>query len=268
MIPLHRKQFPSSKDELAQAIDQALRSLANKSSPLVDVHSRVFPYLDEIAINFDGAKFDSPPPAPPAVLGETKLACEAALVTLSARNVSVRGVPLDLRMEARDVVFHKGEDANGELVLIVQKACDGHIVISTAQLDLENAIAQMGGREAHRHGIIIEQLRLAMRARGARSLAADIRVQARKFLLRTKIDIYGQLDIGDDFVAKISQLKCKSEGAIGSLACGALEPFLQKLEGKTFPLNSLLLGDIQLRDIHIAVGDTVELTITFGTSGE
>src|ERR1700731_1325270 len=108
MIALHLRRFLSSNDELARAIDRALRRFAQKSDHLGNVRSRLFPYLDEIAINFDGAQFDSLPPAPPVVVGETKLACEAAIVTLSARNVFVRGVPLDLRMEARDVVFHQG----------------------------------------------------------------------------------------------------------------------------------------------------------------
>jgi len=266
MIALHCTQFLSSKDELAQAIDRALRRLAQKSEPLVNVRSRVFPYLDEIAINFDRAQFDSRPPAPPVVVGETKLACEAAIVTLSARNVSVRGVPLDLHMEARDVVFHQGRDGNSEVVLIAHKVRDGQIVVSAAQPDLENAIVEIGGREASPHGIVIEQVRLTMRARGARSIAADIGIRARKFLLRAKIDISVQLDIDGDFVAEISKLKCKSHGAIGSLACSALEPYLRQLEGRTLSLKSLPLGEIQLRDIRIAVADTVELTVDFGTA--
>ena len=266
MIALHCTHFPSSKDELAQAIDRALRRFVQKSDPLVNVRSRVFPYLDEIAINFDGAQFDSRPPAPPVVVGETKLACEAAILTLSARNVSVRGVPLDLRMEARDVVFHQGRDGNSEVVLIAHKVRDGQIVISATQPDLENAIVEIGGREASPHGIAIEQVRLTMRACGPRSIAAEIGIRARKFLLRAKIDISVQLDIDDDFVAKISKLKCKSHGAIGSLACSALEPYLRQLEGHTLSLKSLPLGEIQLRDIRIAVLDTIELTIDFGTA--
>src|ERR1700736_6703358 len=168
MLPLHRKQFPSSKDELAQALNEGLRRFAPKSNPLVDVRSRVFPYIDEIAVNLDREQFDLVPSAASPVVGETKPALEAAVVTLSARNISVRGVRMDLRLEARDVVFHKGEDANGDAVLIVQKARDGHIVISAAQLNLEEAMARIGGAEARRHGITIEQLRLAMRARGRR----------------------------------------------------------------------------------------------------
>src|SRR5438552_18224891 len=99
MIALHCTQFLSSKDELAQAIERALRRLAQKSEPLVNVRSRVSPYLDEIAINFDRAQFDSRPPAPSVVDRETKIACEAAFVILSAGNDSVRGVALDLNME-------------------------------------------------------------------------------------------------------------------------------------------------------------------------
>jgi hypothetical protein len=266
MIALHCTQFLSSTDELAQAIDRALRGFAQKSDPVVNVRSRMFPYLDEIAINFDGAQFDSRLPAPPVVVGETKLACEAAIVTLSAQNVSVRGVPLDLRMEARDVVFHQGRDGNSEVVLITHKVRDGQIVVSATQRDLENAIVEIGGREARPRGIAIEQVRLRMRACGARSIAADIGIRARKFLLRAQIDISVQLDIDDDFVAKISQLKCKSDGAIGSLACGALEPHLRQLEGRTLSLKSLPPGEIQLRDIRIAVVDNVELIVDFGTA--
>jgi hypothetical protein len=109
-------------------------------------------------------------------------------------------------------------------------------------------------------------VRLALRARGARSLAVNVRLQAKKFLFRANIDIAGQLDVTDDFVAKASQLKCKGEGTVGSLACGVLEPHLKKLEGASFPLMSLPLGQIKLRDIRIAVADTVEVTADFGSA--
>jgi hypothetical protein len=265
MLSLLRKEFPSSKGDVAHALDQALRRFVQKPGPLVDLRSRVFPCIDEIAINIDGARFDSPLPPLAKTEGETNLAFEASMVTLSGRNISVRGIPLDLRLEMRDVVFHKGEDGNGQAVLVLQKARDGHAVVSAAQLALEEAIAKIGGREARRRGIHIEQVRLSMRARGQRSLAADVRVQARKFLFRAKVDIYGQLDIDDEFVGKIADLKCKGDGAIGSLACGALEPFFRQLSAKSFPLKSLPLGEIQLRDLHVAVADTVEVTIDFGS---
>jgi hypothetical protein len=263
MISLRRKQLPSSKDELARAIDDALRRYVSKPGPIVDVRSRVFPYLDEIAINLDGAQFDSPPPAPPAAAGERKPAFEAALVRLSAQNISVRGVPANLQIEAHHVVLQKTDDANGEIILLPQKARDGHLTIAAVQLDLEEVLAKFVESQARPHGIAIEQVRLSIRERGPRSLAAEVRIQARKLLFRAKIDIYGQLDIDELFVARISQLKCKSTGAIGVRACSALQPHLERFEGKTFSFKSLPLGDTRLHDLRIAVTDTVEITIDF-----
>lgn len=265
MISLGRKDFPSPRDDLAQALDQALHRLVQKKGRIVDLRSRVFPLVDEIRINLDGAKLDSPLPPLAKVEGETALAFETAVVTVTGRNMSVRGVPLDLRMEMRDVVFDKGNDANGEAVLVLHRAREGQLVLSAAQLDLEEAIVRIAGERARLYGIELEQVRLAMRARSRRSLAADLQMWGKKFFARAKIDIYAQFDMTNEFVVKISQLKCKGDGKLGSFACATLQPLFQRALEKSFPLKSIpLFGDLQLRDIHVAVADTVEITIDFG----
>jgi hypothetical protein len=265
MLNLGRKDFPSPKDDLAQALDAALHRFVQKSGWIVDLRSRVFPLVDEIRINLDGAKFDfrTLPFTNPE--GETKPAFEAALVTVSGRHISVYGVAIDLRMETRDVVFHKGADAKGDAVLVAHKAREGQLVLSAAQLDLEEAIGRIAGGRARLYGIDLERVRLAMRARSRRSLAADIQIWAKKFFTRAKIDIYAQLDVSNEFVVKISQLKCKGDGKLGSFACAALQPLFARTIERSFPLKSIPLGEIQLRDIHVAVADTVELTIDFGS---
>ncbi|MEY2542406.1 MAG: hypothetical protein QOI22_2008 [Verrucomicrobiota bacterium] len=265
MLPLNSKDFPQSASDFERAVEEGLRRYVRKDGRIVTISARVFPYLDEVAMNLDGAQIDSSLLAPVSLAGETKHACEAAIVTMGARNVLIQGVPVSLRMEVRDVVFHQGKDAAGDAFLVVQKAREGHIVVSAEQLDLEKMIAEAARVQAAKNGVSIENVRLALRARGARSIAANVRLQAKKLLFRANIDIAGQLDITDDFVAKTSQLKCKGDGAIGSLACGVLEPHLQRLNGATFPLMSLPLGEIRLRDIRIAVADTVEITADFGT---
>ena len=266
MISLGRKDFPSPRQDLAQALDDALHRFVQKSGRIVDLRSRVFPLVDEIRINLDRSKFDSPTPPPAKAEGGTALAFEAALVTVSGRNISVCGVPLDLRMEMRDVVFHKGADASGDAVLVIHRAHEGQLVVSAGQLDLEEAIARLGGEKARLWGVDLEQVRLAMRARSRRSLAADIKVQAKKFFARANINIYAQLDISNDFVVKVSEFKCKGDGKLGLFACAALAPLSEKLKSNTFPLKSLPLGGLQIVDVHVAVADTVELTIDFGAS--
>jgi hypothetical protein len=266
MIPLFRKLFPSHKADLTEALDEALHRFVEKPGTIVDLRARVFPYIDLIAINLDGGIVDPSPPAMAPAEGETGRAFECAKINVSGRRISVGGVPLDLRTEMRDVVCDWGYDTSAEAVLILRSAREGQLVISGAQLALEESIKRIVGAKARLYGIALEQVRLAMRARGRRSLAADISVVAKKFFARAKIDIYVQLDITNEFVVKISQLKCKGDGKLGSFACSTLQPMFERVMEKSFPLRSIpFLGEIQLRDIHVAVADTVDLTVDFGS---
>ena len=265
MISLGRKDFPSPRGDLAEALDDALHRFVEKPGPIVDLRSRVFPLVDEIRINLDGAIVDSSPPPLAKAEGETARAFETSLVSANGRRIAVLGVPIDLRMEMHDVIFDKGSDLNGDAVLILRRAREGQFVISSGQLDFEEAIVRIAGERARLYGIELEQVRLALRARSRRSLAADLHVQAKKFFARAKIDIYIQVDISTEFVVKISQLKCKGDGKLGSFACATLQPLFQRLLDKSLSLKSIPLGEIQLRDIHVAVADTVDLTVDFGS---
>lgn len=266
MIPLQRKKFPDSKTELAAALEEAFRPYIKKDGPIVTVSARVFPYLDGIDINLDGALITSHPPPPPKPTGETKAGCEAALLSLTARKVRLQGAPINLSLQAHDIVFHEGRDDKGDVLLLLHSLRAGHVAVSATQLDLEKAIGEVAEREARKQGITIEQTRVSFRARGPRSISADMILTARKLLFRARLDISGQLQIEDDFSAKLSNLKCRGEGAIGSIACAAMEPHLRNLDGRSFSLMSLPLGQIQLRDVRIAVSDTVEVTAEFGST--
>lgn len=267
MIPLHRAQFPNSKADLAEAMNESLRRYVRKDGdPIVTISARVFPYLDEIAINLDGAALDPALPKLVTPVGETRQACEAASVNVRGRHVSIQGAPLNLQLTASDLVFDQGRDEKGEALMLVRSVRNGHFAVSVAQLDLENAIRQMAEREGAKQGITIEDTRVSLRARGARSIAADIRLQARKFLFRANVDISGQVDIDESFNARISNLKCRGEGTVGSVACGMLEPHLKRLADRSFSLMSLPLGEIKMRDVRISVADTVEVTAEFGTA--
>lgn len=266
MISLGRKDFPSPRGDLAEALDDALHRFVEKPGTIVDLRSRVFPLVDEIRINLDGAIVDSSPPPFAKPEGDTAPAFETSLVAVHGRRISACGIPLDLRMDMHDVGFDRGLDANGDAVLILRRAREGQLIVSSVLLELEQAIIRIAGAKARLHGIDLEQVRLFMRARGRRSIAADLHVQAKKFFARAKIDIYAQLDINNEFVVRISQLKCKGDGKLGSFACAALQPAFQRILEQSFPIKSIPLGEIQLRDVHFAVGNTVDLTVDFGSA--
>jgi hypothetical protein len=265
VIPVGRRQLPASKEELARAIEEELCRFAHKTGPIVDLRSRVFPYIDEMAINLDGAEINRALPARPTISCAGKPAFEIGLIKLSARKVRVGGMPLDLRLEARDVFLDQASDANGDILLVPRKIRDGELSGSFAQSDLEEAIARIVAAQARAHGVTIEQVRLALRERGPRSIGGEVQIQARKFV-RATIDIHGQLEVDENFVATVSQLRCQAAGVIASRACRALEPHLQRFNGRSFSLKSLPLGETELRDLRIVVTDTVELRLAFGSA--
>ena len=80
------------------------------------------------------------------------------------------------------------------------------------------------------------------------------------------MQITGQLDLDDQLNAKISGLKCNGDGAIARIACGILNPHLQKIDGREFALLSLPLGATRLRDIRFTVADTLSVIAEFGSA--
>jgi hypothetical protein len=91
-------------------------------------------------------------------------------------------------------------------------------------------------------------------------------LRAKKLFLSTSLRITGQLDLDEELNARISGLDCTGDGAIASVACGVLKPHLQKLERREFPLMSLPMGEVRLRDVRIAVGDKLSITADFGAA--
>ncbi len=96
-------------------------------------------------------------------------------------------------------------------------------------------------------------------------MEAEAKVRARKMFFATTIELKAKLAVDDDLNATVSGLKCTGDGAIGSLACGFLAPHLQKLEGRSFPLMALSLGEVRLRDVRLSAGDQLTVSAEFSS---
>ena len=173
---------------------------------------------------------------------------------------------IDLALSATAVSLHQAQDADGNLLLLLHNAARGHIEISASPSDLEALIAEVATAEAARHGVTIDSVQLILRSKNSRSLAAEVRLRAKKLFLSASIRITGQLDLDEELNARISGLDCAGDGAIASVACGVLKPHLQKIEGREFPLMSLPLGEVRLRDVQLAVADKLSVTADFGSA--
>jgi hypothetical protein len=265
MFPLYTAAFPSSATDLARLLNESLQRIFVAESDPVTIREHSYPHLDAISISLDGARLRADPPRPPVISGKTSPALEVDQLSLSASPLSLGPAAVDLALSAREVQLGRGKDSDDEIVLSLKSATDGNIEISATQTDLEALIAKLAQNQASKQGITIDGVQLKLRQKSAHSLAAEVRLRARKLFLSASIQVTGQLELDDQLNLKISDLNCAGDGGIATLACGILKPYLQKIDGREFPLISLPLGEIRLRDVRLIVGDKLCVTAEFGS---
>ena len=264
MFPLHTAAFPSSASDLERLLNESLERSFVTASPPVTVLGQEYPHLEAITVSLDGAQLRPDAPRPSSLSGETSPALEIDQFNLSARSLSLGPVALDLALAARNVHLRQGKGSNNQITLSLDRAADGTIEISLAQADLEALVSKLAQDQAGKHGITIESVKLTMQQENPHSLAVQIQLGARKLFLAASLRVTGQLDLDDQLNLKVSGLNCTGDGGVSTLACGIIKPYLEKIDGRVFPLISFLpLGEIRLRDVRLTVGEKLSITAEF-----
>ena len=266
MLTLKTTTFPSSAAELTRLLNESLRQLFEVDAAPVSIRDESYPHLEELNISLDGARLRDNPPRPSSASQPATPALQVDRLILNAAALSLGPATVDVTLSARDVQFAQAPNEDDEIVLFIESAADGRIEISASPSDLEALITKVAKTEAGKHRVTIDSVQLKLRSKTPRSLAAEVRLSARKLFLAASIRITGQLDLDDELNARISGLDCTGDGAIAALACGVLKPHLQKLDGREVPLMSLPLGEIRLRDVQVTVGEKLSVTAEFGAT--
>jgi hypothetical protein len=266
MFPLKTATFPADAADLAGLLNKSLRDLFHLPRDPVELREVSYPHLAEFFVSLDGAQLRGQPPPMPSLAGEPVPALAIDSFSAKGSGMSVGPAAIDFLLEAQDLDLHRAPDAEGNIVLVPHQAANGRIAVSASPSDLEALIAEVAKAEAGKHGVTIDSVQLSLRSNSPRSLAGEVRLRAKKLFLSASIRITGQVDLDETLNAKISGLDCTGDGALASIACGVLKPHLQKLDGRDFPLMSLPLGEIRLRDVRIAAGDRLSVTAEFGST--
>ena len=266
MFALKTDILPSNAVDLARHFNESLRDLFHLPNDPVTIREISYPHLASLAVALDGAQFRGQSPPIPSAGGESIPALTVDSFTAKGSQISVGPAAIDFALEAQSVRLHRTTDSRGNVVLMLQSAVNGRIEVSASPADLEALIAQLAKTEAARHGVAIDSVRLSLRSSSPRSLAAEVRLRAKKLFVSTSLRITGQVDLDEELNARISGLDCTGEGAIAGIACGVLRPHLEKINGRQISLLSLPLGEVRLRDVRIAVADKLSITAKFGDS--
>lgn len=231
------------------------------------MEDKTYPQLAAIRISLDGANVSARPPAElPTAPEKVAPAFEVETFELNGRPLLVGGAPVDLTCSARDLRIGQSTGKDGNLLLILQRAAEGNVEVAIAIADLEKLILQAAKIEAAKQGVAVEEVRLDLRARGDRALELAVNVRARKLFLSATVRMSGKAEVDEQLTARVSDLECSGEGALGSLACGVLGPYLERFNGREFSLLALPLGEIKLRDVRVATGNELRVSARFGAS--
>jgi hypothetical protein len=266
VFPLYTPTFPSSAFDLERLLNHSLQPIFSTEADPVSVRDASYPHLKEIRVSLDGARLRSNPPRPASICGEISPALRVDQLSLSARALSIGPATIDLSLFARTVNFVQGKDSNEQVALALENAADGRMGISISQAGLAALVTALAQNQASKQGVTIDGAQLDLRQTSAHSLAVQVRLRVRKLFLKASLGVTGQLDLDDHLNLKISGLNCTGDGAFASLACGILKPHLQKIDGCEWPLMSLPLGEIRLRDVCLTVGDKLCVTAEFGSA--
>lgn len=265
MFPLHTKTFPPDAVTLRDALEDSLRDVVRAPPGIVSIEENKYPDLQAIRVLLDGAQVSGQPPPPPApAVGQIEPALRVERFEISGQPVFVEGAAINFACTAREVQIGQGRDNGGNLLLLLQRAANGSVEISLSIADLERLLETGAKREAAKHGVTVEQLKVQLRSRNERALDAEVQVRARKLFLSATVRVTGSIEIDDRLNARLSGLNCSGEGALGSLACNFLAPQLERFNNRAFSLMALPLGEVQLREITISATDKLAITSQFG----
>jgi hypothetical protein len=263
MFPLHTKTLPTTAAELATVLNAALSRLFSGTSEPVSIRGHDYPEIAELEVSLSGAELRKNPP--PKLRGSSKPALSVGALRVHGSAINVGPVSVNLDLEAEAVRLDEDRDTNDDVVLVLASARNGHVEVSAPKDTIEEAIAEIAKQEAGKHGVTIESVHLMVTARGVRGMDAQVELKAKKLFFNTVIQIAASLDVDNDLNATLSGVRCTGEGAIGGVACGFLNPHLQKVDGRTVSLMALPLGEIRLRDVTLSANERLTVRAEFSS---
>jgi hypothetical protein len=267
VFPLAGKTFPKSADELEAAIRDALADVLTLPKPqsAVAVDAPKYPDVKKLTVNLDGASVGATEPPPkPKPAGKRELGVRVARLDVSGHPIKYENSTLDMSLTAKDVTFEFARDKKGNPLAVLADAAEGSVEAKISKADIKAIAMSAGGAAAKQQGVTLQDVDIDLKSQGPRSVAAEVRVKAKKMVMSGVLRVRGKLDVDDELNATVSDLSCEGEGVIGTMAAGVVQGYLKRYNGKEISLLAFSLGDVTLRDLKIDAKDGLHVTAKFG----
>jgi len=193
------KDFPQDADELIEAIQEALAQvLTLAKGSAVSAEGGKYPSIKKLKVNLNNAQVSATDPPPkPEPTGKRQKGITVDQLEIVGKPIKYEQNKLELELTASGVSFDFARDKKGQPLLVLSDARDGHVQARMSKADIESLARAAAEMAAKGQGIKIEGLDLTLTGEGKRSLAADVRVKAKKMMVSGVVRITGRVDIDD-----------------------------------------------------------------------
>src|SRR5207245_10486904 len=170
MFLLPRNEIPETLEDLAQAIEEGLRTFVSRPDKMVVVRGDDASALNSIAVDLSGATIDHHHRPPPLEPSEAIPAMVVRHIYISGEPISILGGDFSFQFEASNIELYQKVQPEGKLLLTMHRAQDGSIRFEISRTAAERMIMKGTSTLAEKQGVVVDNAQLAFTPRGPRAL--------------------------------------------------------------------------------------------------
>ena len=170
-------------------------------------------------------------------------------------------------MSVTDAKLDVRRDRRGRPMLTLVDAKDGTLRLEVAKEDIDRLLLFAARKMAGSLGVSIDKTDLKLDVVESRVIKMDLKLNTRLGFLPAGLRFKARIDIDDRLDGTITRLNCEGDQLLGPLISAVVNPVLAKYEGQKKPLVGFEWGDMRLRDVTMASGESFRLEARFGSDG-
>lgn len=268
-FPLAQETLPDSRDGFVDALAREYRArveLPADTTPVLAVGSN-YPNLETLAVDLSDGRIKSAyrPSAFKAVGRLQRNVLRVDHLTYTAIPLRYVDGCTNLRITADDVTLGLLRGRGEQAALVMTEASNGQVMFEVPVHDLESMFKASAKQVGSKAGFSVQDVKMKLTAHDSRSLTCELQVRGFLLLLPATFKITGRIDIDDQFNAHMSKIACTGEDVGGLLLAGFIDNAIKRYDGRVQPLASFPGGKIQIRDVKIAVDESLRIYAAFGS---
>jgi hypothetical protein len=289
MFDLPGTTFPGDFEALRQGLEAAVRQrieLPPDRSPVRLATGRPWPEGESLVVDFSDGLLELPRDLaqlraeskgrlkPPAIVADREPGPSFKEFRVLGEPLRVGEMACRLKLEARDVQFDYGRDADGTAV-VAPSGGSGVLTASVPKQQFLAYVRQQAVDSSAEKGFAMEQADLDLSSPDHRTIAIKGTLAGRKNLgflsPRLAIDFTAALEIDDDLVGHLRTLDLHGQGMVLEALLNLLRPKVNQFKSRPIPLRDVLgafvPAGLEVRDLRVDVSQDVSLHASFGDSG-